>query len=109
MRYAIWAPGQCQHQPDRQPRQAAVSTIRKIRRAMMLSLDRKSPLSTLLAQGQGDIGGRNAARPPAGIWGIPVGVVEKPSRGYDPDVGNKPRAGALLLWRSLGTGPEQPG
>ena len=55
----------------------------EIRRAMMLSLDRKSFID-ILAEGQGDIGGAMQP-PPAGIWGMPPELL-KTVPGYDPDV-----------------------
>src|SRR6202045_2032613 len=73
----------------------------EIRRAMMLSLDRKSFID-ILAEGQGDIGG--AREPPlAGIWGMPPELL-KTVPGYDPDV-EKNRAQARALMEKSGYGP----
>ncbi len=66
----------------------------EIRRAMMLSLDRKSFID-ILAEGQGDIGGAMQP-PPAGIWGIPTELL-KTVPGYDPDIGkNRTQARAIM-------------
>jgi peptide/nickel transport system substrate-binding protein len=73
----------------------------EIRRAMMLSLDRKSFID-ILAEGQGDIGG--AMQPPlAGIWGMPPELL-KTVPGYDPDV-EKNRTQARALMEKSGYGP----
>jgi peptide/nickel transport system substrate-binding protein len=74
----------------------------EIRRAMMLSLDRKSFID-ILAEGQGDIGGAMQP-PPAGIWGMPPELL-KTVPGYDPDV-QKNRAQARQIMEKLGYGPE---
>ena len=74
----------------------------EIRRAMMLSLDRKAFID-ILAEGQGDIGGAMQP-PPAGIWGIPPELL-KTVPGYDPDVGNN-RAQARAIMEKLGHGPD---
>ena len=74
----------------------------EIRRAMMLSLDRKAFID-ILAEGQGDIGGAMQP-PPAGIWGIPPELL-KTVPGYDPDVGNN-RAQARAIMEKLGYGPD---
>src|SRR5438128_1135612 len=74
----------------------------EIRRAMMLSLDRKAFID-ILAEGQGDIGGAMQP-PPAGIWGIPSELL-KTVPGYDPDVGNN-RAQARAIMEKLGYGPD---
>ncbi len=73
-----------------------------IRRAMMLSLDRKSFID-ILAEGQGDIGGAMEP-PPAGIWGMPPELL-KTVPGYDPDV-EKNRAEARQIMEKLGYGPD---
>ena len=74
----------------------------EIRRAMMLSLDRKSFID-ILAEGQGDIGGAMQP-PPAGIWGMPPELL-KTVPGYDPDV-QKNRAEARQIMEKLGYGPD---
>ena len=42
---------------------------------MALSLDRKAFID-ILDEGQGDIGGAMLP-PPAGVWGLPPGIVER--------------------------------
>ncbi len=74
----------------------------EIRRAMMLSLDRKSFIG-ILAEGQGDIGGAMQP-PPAGIWGMPPELL-KTVPGYDPDV-EKNRAQARTLMEKSGYGAD---
>src|SRR5216683_2779363 len=74
----------------------------EIRRAMMLSLDRKSFID-ILAEGQGDIGGAMQP-PPAGIWGIPPELL-KTVLGYDPDV-QKNRAQARAIMDKSGYGTD---
>jgi peptide/nickel transport system substrate-binding protein len=73
-----------------------------IRRAMMLSLDRKSFID-ILAEGQGDVGGAMQP-PPAGIWGLPPELL-KTVPGYDPDV-EKNRAQARALMEKSGYGAD---
>ena len=73
-----------------------------IRRAMALTLDRKSFID-ILAEGQGDIGG--AMQPtPQGVWGLPPEIL-KTLPGYGPDI-EKNRAEARALMRKAGFGPE---
>jgi len=73
-----------------------------LRRAMALSLDRKSFIDTI-TEGQGDIGGVMQP-PPEGQWGMtPEMLQELP--GYDPDV-QKNRAEAQQLMQRLGYGPD---
>jgi peptide/nickel transport system substrate-binding protein len=74
----------------------------EIRRAMMLSLARKSFID-ILAEGQGDAGGAMQP-PPAGIWGMPPELL-KTVPGYDPDV-EKNRAQARMIMEKLGYGPD---
>jgi peptide/nickel transport system substrate-binding protein len=74
-----------------------------LRRAMQLSLDRKSFID-ILGEGQYDIGGV-LQPPPEGIWGMPREVLEQ-LQGYGPDV-QKNREEARGLMRSLGYGPDK--
>ncbi len=72
-----------------------------IRRAMALTLDRKSFIE-ILADGQGDIGG--AMQPaPQGVWGMPAEMLST-LPGYDPNVG-KNRIAARKLMEAAGYGP----
>jgi peptide/nickel transport system substrate-binding protein len=72
-----------------------------IRRAMALTLDRKSFID-ILADGQGDIGG--AMQPlPQGVWGMPADMLST-LPGYDPNVG-KNRIEARKLMEAAGYGP----
>jgi peptide/nickel transport system substrate-binding protein len=73
-----------------------------IRRAMQLTIDRKSFLD-ILAEGQGDIGG--AMQPsPAGLWGLPPEILQT-LPGYGPDVAAS-RAAARKLMEKHGYGPD---
>jgi peptide/nickel transport system substrate-binding protein len=70
----------------------------EMRRAMVLTLDRKSFID-ILSEGQGDIGG--VMQPlPEGVWGMPP-EVQRTLPGYDPDV-QKNRAEARQIMRKLG-------
>jgi peptide/nickel transport system substrate-binding protein len=74
-----------------------------IRRAMALTLDRKSFID-ILAEGNGDIGG--AMQPaPQGVWGMPAEML-KTLPGYNPDVA-KNRAEARALMQKAGYGPDK--
>jgi peptide/nickel transport system substrate-binding protein len=72
-----------------------------LRRAMSLSLDRKTVID-ILTEGQGDIGGVMQP-PPSGLWGMPPELL-RTLPGYDPDV-QKSRAQARTLMEKLGYGP----
>jgi peptide/nickel transport system substrate-binding protein len=73
----------------------------ELRRAMALSLDRKSFID-IITEGQGDIGGVMQP-PPEGLWGMPPEMLtELP--GYDLDV-QKNRAEARQIMQRLGYGP----
>ena len=72
-----------------------------LRRAMSLSLDRKTFID-ILTEGQGDIGGVMQP-PPSGLWGMPPDLL-RTLPGYDPDV-KKSRAQARTLMEKLGYGP----
>ena len=73
-----------------------------LRRAMQLSLDRKSFID-ILGEGRYDVGGV-LQPPPEGIWGMPREMLEQLA-GYGPDV-QKNREEARALMRSLGYGPD---
>ena len=75
----------------------------EIRRALMLSLDRKSFID-ILAEGHGDIGGAMLP-PPAGVWGMPFDFLAT-IPGYGPDV-SKNRAEARAIMARLGYGPDK--
>ena len=73
-----------------------------VRRAMALSLDRKSFID-IISEGHGDIGG--AMQPlPEGVWGMPPDI-QNTLPGYDPDV-QKNRSEARAIMRKLGYGPD---
>jgi peptide/nickel transport system substrate-binding protein len=74
-----------------------------LRRAMALSLDRKSFID-ILDQGRGDIGGV-LQPPPEGLWGMPAELL-KDLPGYDPDVA-KNRAEARQIMQKLGYGSDK--
>jgi peptide/nickel transport system substrate-binding protein len=76
---------------------------RDLRRAMALSLDRKSFID-ILAEGQGDIGA-TMLPPPEGHWGMPLDVVDT-LPGYGLDV-QKNRAEARRIMQALGYGPDR--
>ena len=75
----------------------------KIRRAMALTLDRKSFVD-ILTEGQGTIGGAMLPAP-EGVWGLPPEIL-KTIPGYGPDVENS-RAEGRKLMESLGYGPDK--
>jgi len=75
----------------------------EIRRAMSLSLDRKTFID-ILYEGQGDIGGA-LQPPPAGLWGLPAEELQT-LPGYTPDV-EKNRAEAREIMEKLGYGPDK--
>ncbi len=75
----------------------------ELRRAMALSLDRKSFID-ILTLGQGDIG--TAMQPaPEGVWGMPPAML-RTLPGYDADVA-KNRAEARAIMQRLGYGPDK--
>ena len=74
-----------------------------LRRAMALTLDRKSFID-ILAEGKGYIGGAMLP-PPVGIWGMPADYL-KTVAGYDPDVA-KNREAARAIMAKLGYGPDK--
>jgi peptide/nickel transport system substrate-binding protein len=74
-----------------------------LRRAMSLSLDRKSFIDIITA-GEGEIGG--AMQPlPSGLWGMPADML-KALPGYDPDIQTN-RAQARKIMEKLGYGPDK--
>jgi peptide/nickel transport system substrate-binding protein len=73
-----------------------------IRRAMQLTLDRKSFID-ILAEGQGDIGGA-LMPPPGGLWGLPPEILQT-LPGYGPDVAAN-RAEGRKLMEKYGYGPD---
>src|SRR5438477_9621738 len=75
----------------------------ELRRAMALSLDRKSFID-IITLGMGDIGGVMLP-PPEGVWGMPPDML-KALPGYDPDVA-KNRAAARNIMENLGYGPDK--
>src|SRR3954451_20628259 len=75
-----------------------------IRRAMMLTLDRKA-FNDILAEGKGGIGGAMLP-PPEGGWGLPEGEMAK-LPGYGPDL-EKNREEARAIMKKLGYGPDKP-
>jgi len=74
-----------------------------LRRAVALSLDRKSFID-ILGEGQFAIGAVMMP-PPEGLWGMPAEML-RTLPGYDPDV-QKNRAEARLLMEKLGYGPDR--
>jgi peptide/nickel transport system substrate-binding protein len=74
-----------------------------LRRAMMLTLDRKSFIE-IITQGDGKIGGAMLP-PPEGLWGMPAEMLATVP-GYGPDVA-KNRAEARQLMEKLGYGPNK--
>jgi peptide/nickel transport system substrate-binding protein len=72
-----------------------------IRRAMMLTIDRKAFLD-IISEGQGQIGGAMQS-PPPGLWGLPADILQT-MPGYSPDV-EKSRAEARKLMEKHGYGP----
>jgi peptide/nickel transport system substrate-binding protein len=73
-----------------------------LRQAMALSLDRHSFID-ILTEGEGDIGGVMQP-PPAGLWGMPLDVLQT-LPGYGSDV-EKNRTDARQIMRKLGYGPD---
>ena len=76
----------------------------RIKKAMMLSIDRKAFIDTM-SDGADRIGGVMEA-PPEGVWGIgPEQLASSPGFGGDVE---KNRAEAQGIMRSLGYGPDKP-
>jgi peptide/nickel transport system substrate-binding protein len=74
-----------------------------IRRAMQLTIDRKSFID-IIAEGQGDISGAMLP-PPGGLWGLPPEILQT-LPGYGPDV-QANRAEARKLIEKHGYGPDK--
>jgi peptide/nickel transport system substrate-binding protein len=74
-----------------------------IRRAMQLTIDRKSFVD-IIAEGQGDISGAMLP-PPGGLWGLPPDILQT-LPGYGPDV-KANRAEARKLMEKHGYGPDK--
>ena len=75
-----------------------------IRRAMVLTLDRKA-FNDILAEGQGDIGGAMLP-PPDGVWGHAARDAAK-AAGLRPRCREEPGRGAAIM-QKLGYGPDKP-
>ena len=74
-----------------------------IRRAMMLTIDRK-PYLDIISEGQGQIGGAMQS-PAPGLWGLPPEILQT-LPGYGPDV-EASRKEARLLMEKHGYGPNK--
>ena len=74
-----------------------------LRKAMMLTIDRKSFLD-ILSEGQGQIGGAMQS-PPPGLWGLPIEILQT-LPGYGPDV-EANRAEGRKLMEKHGYGPNK--
>jgi peptide/nickel transport system substrate-binding protein len=91
------------------PRQLLVNRAKppfdnaELRRAMVLSLDRRAFID-ILSDGQGEIGGAMMP-PPAGSWGMPPEMLET-LPGYGSGVA-KNRAEAREIVKNLGYGPDK--
>ena len=85
-------------------REAAPFDDAKIRRAMMLTIDRKAFVD-ILSEGQDLIGGFMMS-PPEGLWGLDAAQLAKVP-GFGPDVA-KNREEAQRIMRELGYGPDKP-
>jgi peptide/nickel transport system substrate-binding protein len=75
----------------------------ELRRAMILSVDRKAFVD-IITDGEGRIGG-NMMPPPEGVWGMPPEVLQT-LPGYDTDV-DKRRAEARKIMEKLGYGADK--
>jgi peptide/nickel transport system substrate-binding protein len=99
----------CEVVPTNVPRTLLVNPAappfdnRELRRAMGLSLDRKSFID-IITLGMGDIGGVMLPAP-EGVWGMPPEML-KTLPGYDSDVA-KNRAEARKIMEGLGYGPDK--
>ncbi len=76
----------------------------QIRKAMVLTLDRKAFID-ILSAGANVMGGAMMP-PPAGVWGMPPEVLRNVA-GFGPDV-EKNREEARAIMRKLGYGPDNP-
>src|SRR5437667_2350336 len=99
----------CEVVPTNVPRTLLVNPAappfdnRELRRAMALSLDRKSFID-IITLGMGDIGGVMLPAP-EGVWGMPPEML-KTLPGYDSDVA-KNRAEARKIMEGLGYSPDK--
>jgi peptide/nickel transport system substrate-binding protein len=99
----------CEKVPWNIPRQLIVNRDKppfdnaELRRAMVLTLDRKAFID-IISDGEGSIGGAMMP-PPAGSWGMPPEVLHT-MPGYGPDV-QKNRAEAREIMKKLGYGPDK--
>jgi len=84
-------------------RTAAPFDNAELRRAMALTLDRKSFID-ILGQGEGEIGGA-LLPPPEGVWGMPTERLQT-LPGYSGDT-QKNRGEAQTIMRELGYGPDK--
>ena len=75
----------------------------KMRRAMMLALDRQAFID-IISEGNDDQGGMMLP-PPEGVWGMPPEVLETVA-GYGKDI-EKNRAEARKIMQELGYGPDK--
>jgi peptide/nickel transport system substrate-binding protein len=100
---------ECTVVPWNIPRQMLVNRSKppfdnpELRRAMMLTLDRRAFID-ILSEGQGEIGGAMMP-PPAGSWGMPPEVLQT-LPGYGSDV-VKNRAEAREIMKKLDYGPDK--
>jgi peptide/nickel transport system substrate-binding protein len=99
----------CAYTPTNVPTNIIINRDREpfgnadVRRAVALSLDRKSAVD-ILSEGKSDIAGWMLA-PPVGAWGMPPDEVRKMS-GYDGDL-EKNRGEARKIMEGLGYGPNK--
>ncbi|HWD56990.1 MAG TPA: ABC transporter substrate-binding protein [Stellaceae bacterium] len=75
----------------------------EMRKALMLTLDRKSFID-IMTEGEGKIGGAMLP-PPEGLWGMPEEML-RTVPGYDPDV-KKNREQARAIMQKLGYSPDK--
>jgi peptide/nickel transport system substrate-binding protein len=100
---------ECTVVPWNIPRQLIVNRSKppfdnaELRRAMVLSLDRRAFID-ILSDGQGEIGGAMMP-PPAGSWGMPPEVLQS-LPGYATDIARN-RAEAREIMKKLGYGPDK--
>src|SRR3546814_21191563 len=102
MRISDWSSDVCSS--DLINRDAPPFDNPELRRAMALTLDRAA-FNTIMAEGQGAIGGAMLP-PPAGQWGLPKDILDE-IPGYGGQV-EKNREKARAIMKDLGYGPENP-
>ena len=99
----------CEMVPWNIPRQLIVNRDKppfdnaELRRAMVLTLDRKAFID-ILGDGEGSVGGAMMP-PPAGSWGMPPEVLQTMA-GYGTDVAQN-RSAARDIMKKLGYGPDK--